>query len=140
NDAASRERYQRTGAGVVLGNMRSQRRCADDTRSHRLAAAEDFDVNPRSRHARGGERLFHVCYEASRPAEIDVRLARDADLVEDRSRQVTGGVEILAHPVARTRPAVADIAAAVSERAREASDFGGEWMMLLITRRVQPQD
>src|SRR5215472_5853682 len=99
-------------ADVVLGNMWSPRRCADDTRRHRLAAVEDFDANPLRHQARGCERLFHVCHEASWPAEIDVRLSRDADLVEDRSRQVTGGVEILAHPVARTRLAVTDVAAA----------------------------
>src|SRR5271169_1854614 len=91
-------------------------RSADDTRSHRLAAVEDFDVNPLRRYARGCECLFHVCHKASRPAEIDVRLSRDADLVEDRSRQVTGGVEILAHLVARARPAVTNIPAAVGER------------------------
>ena len=50
-DAAARERYQRTGVGVVLGQMRSSRRCADDARRHRLAAVEDLDVNPLRRHA-----------------------------------------------------------------------------------------
>src|SRR5215470_18509856 len=53
---------------------------------------------------------------------------------------MTGGVEILAHLVARTRLAVTDVAAAASEREHEAADFGGEWMMLPIARRVQPQD
>ena len=97
------------------------------------------DVNPLRRYARGCERLFHVCHEASWPAEIDVRLSRDADLVEDRSRQVTGGVEILAHLVVRVRLAVTNIPAAVGEREHEAADFGGEWMMLPITSRVQPR-
>ena len=91
------------------------------------------------RYARGCERLFHVCHEASRPAEIDVRLSRDADLVEDRSRQVTNSVEILANLVARGRPAVTNIPAAVGESEHEAADFGNEWMMLPITSRVQPQ-
>src|SRR5262249_43766631 len=99
--------------------MWSSRRCADDTRSHRLAAVEDFDMNPLRRYVQGCKRLFHVCHEASRPAEIDIRLWRDADLVEDRSRQVTGSVETLAHLVARARPAVTNIAAAVGERGHE---------------------
>ena len=120
--------------------MRSSRRRADDTGSHRLAAVENLDVNPLRRHAHGCECLLHVCHEASRPAEVDIRLSRDADLVEHRSRQVTGRVEILAHPVVRARPAVADIAAAVGERGHEAADLGGEWMMLPIASRVQPQD
>ncbi len=127
-DATARERYQRTCVSVILGQMRSSRRCADDTRSHRLAAVKDFDVNPFGRHAEGCERLFHVCHEASRPAEVDIRLWWDADLVEDRSRQVTGSIEILSHLVARVRPAVTNIAAAVREHRHEAADFGGEWM------------
>src|SRR5206468_4891850 len=73
-------------------------------------------------------------------AEVDIRLSWDADLVEDRSRQVTGSLEILTHLVARVRPAVTNIAAAVREREHEAPDFGGEWMMLPIASRVQPQD
>ena len=75
-----------------------------------------------------------------RAAEVDIRLARDADLVEDRSRQVTGSVEILADLVARARPAVTNIAAAVREREHQAADFGGKRMMLAIASRVQPQD
>src|SRR5262249_43929529 len=37
-------------------------------------------------------------------------------------------------------PAVTNVAAAVRERDDEAADFGGEWMMLAIASRVQPQD
>src|SRR6266699_2776899 len=120
--------------------MRSSRRCADDTRSHRLAAVEEFDVNPLRRDAKRRERLFHICHEAIRPAEVDIRVSRDAGLVEDGSRQVTGRVEILTDLVARARPAVANIAAATRERGHKAADFGGEWMMLPIASRVQPQD
>src|SRR4029077_18546058 len=136
-DATSGKRYQRTGVGVVHRRMWSSRRCADDTRSHRLAAIEDLDMNPLRRHVYGCERLLHVYHEASRPAEVDIRLAWDADLVEDRSRQVTGGVEILAHLVVRARPAVTHIAAAVGKCGHEAAHFGGEWMMLPIASRVQ---
>src|SRR5262249_37297676 len=128
-DATARERYQRTGVGVVLGQMRSSRRCADDARSDRLAAVEEFDVNPLRRHTQGCERLFHIRHEAGRPAEIDIRFPWDADLVEDRSRQVTGSVEILTHLVARARPAVTNIAAAARELEHEVADFCGEWMM-----------
>src|SRR5262249_43029424 len=53
---------------------------------------------------------------------------------------MTDGVEILTHPVARARPAVTNVAAAVRERAHEAADFVGEWMMLAIPSRVQPPD
>src|ERR1700756_1066586 len=120
--------------------MRSSRRYANDTRCHRLTAVEDFGVNPLWRYAQGRERLFHVCHEASRPAEVDIRLSRDADLVENQPRQVTGSIEILAHLVARVRPAVTNIAAAVGEREHETADFGGKWMMLPVARRVQPQD
>src|SRR5262249_19120911 len=68
------------------------------------------------------------------------RVAWQADLVEDRSRQATGRIQILIRPLARAGPAVTNIAAAVRERAHEVADFGGERMMLLIASSVQPQD
>src|SRR5882724_7646177 len=120
--------------------MRGSRRCADDTRGHRLAAVEHFDLNPLRLHTQGCERLFHLGHEASRPAEVHIRVSWDADLIEDRPRQVTGSVEILTQLVPRARPAVANIAAAVRERGHDAADFGGEGMMLPIASRVEPQD
>ena len=96
-------------------------------------------MNPLRRHVQGRKRLFHLCHETNRPAEVDTRLSRDADLVEDRSRQVTGSVEILAQLIARVRPAITNIAAAVGERGHDAADFGGKWMMLPITSPVEPQ-
>src|SRR5580692_5530494 len=119
--------------------MRRTRRGADNAGIACLAAAEDLGENPPRRHAEGSQRLFHVCHEAVRSAEIDIRLPGDADLVERRSRQAAGRVEILAHPVARGGLAVANKAAAVRERAHEAADLGGKRMMLPIARRVQPQ-
>src|ERR1700745_2274887 len=108
--------------------MRSSRCCTDDTRCHRLAAVKNFDVNPLRRHAEGCERRFHLSHEASRPADIDIRLPWYADLVEDRLRQVTGSVEILAHLVARARPAVTNMTAAARESEHKAGDFGSEWV------------
>src|SRR5262245_61251791 len=119
--------------------MRSSRRSADDTWGHRLAAVKEFDVNPLGSYARGYERRFHLCHEASRSAEVDIRLSWEPDHVEDRLRQVTGSVEILTHLVARARPAVTNIATALGEREHEAADFSSEWMMLPIASRVQPQ-
>src|SRR6516162_9263312 len=120
--------------------MRGPRRCADDARSHRLAAIEDFYVNPLWRHAKACERRLHVSHEASRPAEIDIRLARDADDIKDRSRQVTRSVEIQTHLLLRTRRAVTNIGAAVRERTHEATHLGDERMVLAIVSRVQPQE
>ena len=137
-NATTRERYQRSCVGVVFGQMRRSRRCADNTRRHRLTAVKDFDVNPRRLNAEASERLLHLRHEASRSAEIYIRLARDADLVEDRSRQVTGSVKILADLVLRARPAVTNITAAITEGMHEPADFGGEWMMLPVASRVQP--
>src|SRR6185436_6131881 len=114
-DATARERHQRTGAGIVLGRMRSSRRCADDTRGHRLASVEELDVNALRRHAHGCEHLFHLCHEPGRPAEVHVCVSWDADLVEDRPRHVTGRVEILTQLVPRAWPAVANMTAAMRE-------------------------
>src|SRR6516162_3858339 len=110
--------------------MRSSHRCADDARSHRLAAIEDFYANSLSRHAHRLEHLFHVCHEPVRPTEINVAVARDAGCIENRLRQVTRSVEILSHLVVRTRRAVANIAAPMSQRRHQATNFGGKRMML----------
>src|SRR5262249_49469952 len=99
-DATTRESYQGTGVSVVVGSMRSSRRCVNDTRRDRLAAIEDFDVNPLRRHAQSHEHFFHVCHKASRPAEIDIRLSWEADLIEHSSRQMASCVEIFTLPVA----------------------------------------
>src|SRR5262245_49725140 len=118
--------------------MRCSRCCADDTRVHRLTAVEEFNVNLLRRHAHGCERLFHVCHEPSRPAEVDFCVSWYADLVEDRPRQVTCCVEILTHLVEQARLAVAHITAAMREREHEATNFRGECMMFPIASRVQP--
>src|SRR5262249_22694526 len=79
-------------------------------------------------------------HKASRPAEVDIRLSRNTDSVQNRSRQVTGSVEVFTYLVKRARPAIANIAAATRKREYQAADLHGEWMMLPIASRVQPQD
>src|SRR6266567_5409227 len=120
--------------------MRASRRCANHTRGQRLAAVENLDVNPLRRHAQRCERLLHVCHETSWPAEVDFCIWWDADLIEDRLRQMTGSVEVLTYLVLRARLTVANIAAAVWEREYEAADFSSKWMMLPVASRVHPQD
>jgi hypothetical protein len=61
-------------------------------------------VNPPRCNAHVRERLFHVRHETSRPTKVDIRILRDADLIENRSRQVARGVEcspILSREVGR---------------------------------------
>ena len=119
--------------------MRSSRRGADDTWRHRLAAVEQFDLNPLRRNAQRCERVFHVRHEASRAAEVDIGFPWDTDRLEHRSRQVAGHVEIVSGPVARARAAVADIAVAAREREHQPLDLGGKWMVLSIACPVQPE-
>src|SRR4029077_8679731 len=52
---------------------------------------------------------------------------------------MTSSIEIFTNLVARIRPAVTNKAASVPEREHEASNFGGEWMMLPIASRLHPQ-
>jgi len=119
---------RRLRADVELAAPHQQHR-ESSTRCH-----EDFDMNPLRRHVQGRERIFHVCHEAIWAAEIDIRLSRDADLLQDRSRQVTGRLEILAHLI---WPAIANIAAAVGEREHEVADFGCKWMKPPVAGRVR---
>src|SRR4029077_2274597 len=108
SDATARKRYQWTGFRVVLGQVRRSRRYADDTGSHRFAAVEDFDVNPLRSHAQGRECFFHIGHKRIGDEEIKIRLWRDADLFEDRPRQVARSDEIFTHLIARVRPAITD--------------------------------
>src|SRR5690348_10757482 len=120
--------------------MRGPCRCTDDARCHRLASVKELDVNTPGSETRTCERLFHVGHETSRPAKVDIRFSWDANLIENRSRQVTGSVEVFADPVVWSRSAVTNINAAVRERGHETSDFSGERMMLAIASCMKPQD
>ena len=53
---------------------------------------------------------------------------------------MTRFVEILAEPIIRARPAVADIAASIWEAAEQAANLRSEWMVLPIPRLMEPQD
>src|SRR5262252_8746300 len=112
-DATARKGDQRTGIGVVVGHMWSSPRSVDDPRSHRLAAVEDFDVNPFWRNAESRERCLHIRHEAIRSAKVNVRLSWNSDFFENRLRQMTGKVEIITWFLARARPAVTDVLAAI---------------------------
>src|SRR5579872_3334148 len=75
---ASRERHQRPGVGVALGQMRISFYRAHYTRVHRLAAIEDLDVNPLWRDAVARERRFHICHKDSRSTKVNIRFLWDA--------------------------------------------------------------
>src|ERR1700689_611773 len=109
---------------------------ADHTRTLRLTAVEDFDVNPFRRDAIARQCRLHICHKGSRSTNVSVRFSRDTDLFEHRSRQMTGGIEILAQLVGRGRFAIANIASAVREGEHQAADFGGEGMMFTIPSGV----
>src|SRR5262249_8911793 len=82
----------------------------------------------------------HFRHEATWPAQVDIRLTRHADFVEDRSRQMTCSIEILAGLVERAWLAVTDIAPTVRERKHKAANFAREWVMLPVPGHMQPQD
>ena len=123
-----------------LGYMRNPRNCGGDTRRHRLAAVEDLDVNTLGRDAEGRQGRFHVGHEASRSAEVDVRLWWNAGLAENRSRKVTRTVEMLTQFVERAGPAVANEAAAAREGEHQLANFSDNGMMLSIPSCMQPED
>lgn len=138
-DSAARERYLRAGIGVLFGQMRDSLCLAGDSRGHRLAPVENLDVNPLPRHAHL-RHLFHVRHEASRPTKVDIRISWDPDLIEtDRDRWPVASKcsPILSR---RGRAAEANEAASVGERAHNAADFRGEWTMLPVAYRVDPED
>src|SRR4029450_5583363 len=85
------------------------------------------------------EHFLHLRHEGRRSAEVDISLPWQADLVEDRARQMTGGVEILALLIVRAWPAVADIAAAAGTREHEMPHFSGDRILLRVGGAVQPQ-
>lgn len=139
SDAASREGYQWATVCGITGRMGSSWDCADDPGHQWLAAIEDFDMNPIRHYAERCKRLLHVRHETGRPTEVDVRVGRDADVVQCRLRKSAWSIEIFAEPVARSRFAVADKAAAPGKAMHEAADFAGKWMMPPVARGMQPK-
>src|SRR5215472_12549733 len=89
-------------------------------------------------HAHFREHSGHVCHEAIRATEVDIRITRNTDFFEDGSRQIAGSVEVLAHLVLRAGPAIANKTASVGKRAHSAADFCSERMMLPVASGVQP--
>src|SRR5262249_8629906 len=113
---------------------------ADNSGGHRLTAVEDFDVDPLRRHTHGRERLGHFRHEATWPTQVDFRLTRHAGFVESGSRQMTGTIEILAHPLVQSWLAVTHVIASVRKRAHEVADFSGKRVMPAITCGMDPED
>src|SRR5271163_2490709 len=111
---------------------------ADHTGIHRFTAVEDLAVNPFRRDAITRKCRLHIRHKDSRSTKVNVRPWRDADLFEHRSRQMTGGIEILAQLVDGGRFAVTDIASAVREGEHQAADFGGKGMVFAISSCVEP--
>ena len=87
--------------------------CADHPRTLRFAAVEDLHVNPFRAGRQSPRAPSSIRHKGSRSTKVNVRFSRYADRFEHRSRQMTGGIEILTQLVERSRFAVADIAAAL---------------------------
>lgn len=94
-DAAACERHEWALIGIVLRQVRSCRRRTRYARGPGLAAVKDLDVDPLPRHAQLGKYLFHLGHKTRWPTEVNIRILRHANTLENRLRQVPRSIEIL---------------------------------------------
>src|SRR5436189_11627 len=97
-------------------------------------------MDPVRWHAPGGQAGTQVAEEARWPANVEVGLSRDAQLVEDLYPQATGRVIFPSLSIIRSRPAVPDLTSPASKHLKKLSHLRAERMGLAIARTVQPPD
>ena len=80
-----------------------------------------------------GESARQVLQERRWAAQIEVRLARHADLLEHRHAQVSSSVEVQPGLLLLTGPAVEDIAMTVGQSLKEARRLLCKGMLVAVT-------
>src|SRR5215475_9480023 len=110
--------------------MRYAHRRGGHTGPQRRAAGKDLGMDPVRRHAPDGQAGAQVGEEARWPANVEVAISRDAQLVEDLYPEATGRVVFPSLSVIRSRPAVADLTSPPSKHADKLSHLCAESMGL----------
>src|SRR5215472_16341381 len=90
--------------------------------------------------APGAKTCREVAHEEGWPAEVEVRIARHAELGEHGYRNPTGGVEVRSEAIWRTRLAVADVASAPRERPEQIARLLSERMIGAVAGSIEPPD
>src|SRR5690349_22731785 len=95
-------------------------------------------MDPLRWHAPGRQAGAQVAEEARRPANVEVAVSRNAQLIEDLHPQVTGRVVVPPLSIIRRWPAVPDPTLPASKRCKKLPHLRGEGMRLAVACAVQP--
>src|SRR5215472_6364949 len=90
--------------------------------------------------APGVKTCREVAHEGWWPTEVEVRIARHAELAEHRYRKPTGSVEVRSKAISRTRLAVADVASASRERSEQIARLLSKRMIGAVAGSIEPPD
>src|SRR5215468_726879 len=120
--------------------MRCAHRGGGDTGPQRRAAGKDLRMDPVRCYAPGRQAGAQVAEEARWPANVEVAISRDAQLVEDLYPQAIGRVVFASLSIIRSRSAVPDLTSPASKRLKKLSHLRAERMGLAIACTVQSPD
>jgi hypothetical protein len=98
----------------------------DHAGRQRRAARKDLRMNLVWMHAPGGQAHHQVAEEARWPAEIEVAISRDAQILDDLHPQTTSRVVVLPYPIVRIRSTVPDVTSPASKQSQDLPHLRGK--------------
>ena len=101
---------------------------------------EDLRVHPRAIDAPRVQNRLNVRQIARRSAEIEIRVSRDAELLQERPGHVALPVVIEAEAINGTRATIDVAVMAVAERREQPARLTRKRVMGRVARRVDPPD
>src|SRR6266481_230827 len=112
--------------------MRCAHHRADRTGRQRRATGKELGMDPVRRHAPGGQARPQIAEEARWPANVEIAISRDAQLVEDLQSHATGLVIFPPLSIIRSWPAVPNLTSPASKHPEKLSHLRGEGMGLAV--------
>src|SRR5437016_1795637 len=97
-------------------------------------------MDPVRRHTPSGQAHPQVTEKARWPANVEVAISRNTQLVENVHPQVTCCIVVPSLSVIRSRPAVADLASPARKHCEKLSHLCSEGLGFAIACTVQPPD
>src|SRR5438874_58885 len=97
-------------------------------------------MNPVRRDAPCGQSCRQVAEKARRPANVEIAIARDAQLIKNLHLEVTRCVIVAPLPIIRRWSAIPDLTSPVRKHSEKSSHLYAERMRLAVPCTMQPPD
>ena len=116
--------------------MRQPARRSSNAWGNGRTCAENLGVDATRRDAPGCEASSQIAHEGRRAANIEIAIARQAQLLEHSHVQASGSVEIYTGPILGIGRAVSNVAVAVGQHFEQAARLLGKRMFAATTGPV----